>query len=104
MDPQKLLSADLITIFGMENAPQETKNAFLTKATHLVLAKVAARIEDELPAEKKSEFTALFSAQGQEEDQMRFLDAHIPNFEELVVQEALLFKAMMQKISEEVAE
>lgn len=104
MDPQKLLSADLLTVFGLENATQETKDAFLTEATRLVLAKVAARIEDELPAEKKAEFTSLFSAPNSEEDQTRFLDAHVPDFEEMVVQETLLFKVMMQKISEDEAQ
>lgn len=104
MDPQKLLSADLLTIFGLENAPEDSKSTFLTEATHLVLAKVAERIESELPPEKKAEFTSLFSASDHEEDQVRFLDAHVPDFEEIVVQETLLFKAMMQTVSEEAAE
>lgn len=95
MDAQTLLNTNIKDLLEWEAIPQEQQEAFLGHVVDLILARVARRIKDQLPEEEKAQYLALFSdsSLSSEEKRTEFLQAHVPNFGDLLLQEILLCKA-----------
>jgi len=95
MNTAEFLDASVLALVGLETAPKEEQDAFLAEATRLILLRLAARIKNELPAEKHEEFSRVFGGGASGEERAAFLEANIPDFEEILLQEILYFKAAL---------
>lgn len=82
---------NLLSLFGMENASDEEKDAFLGAATQAVLTAVVGRIEQKLPADKAEAFHRLFDTNASDEDKAAFFTAHIPDFKDILMEELTRF-------------
>lgn len=89
---QELLNLNIIDLFGLQNASEEEKKKFLEYATGLVLERVVAQIEKDLLEDKRKEFFELFKEGSPEEAKLAFLKENVPDLEEIVFEEILIFK------------
>lgn len=85
-------SFNLLSLFELEEVPDEQKDAFLTLATQAVLTAVVMHIEKKLPKEKCEEFHNLFAMNTSHEKKTVFLDTYVPDFKNIVVEEMERFK------------
>lgn len=87
-----LITANLLDAAGLSDASEEEKQEFFSKAASIVLARLVQRIEDQLPEDRRKEFFSVFSENRSDEERISFLRVHVPNFEQLFIDEALAFK------------
>jgi len=78
---------NLLSLFAMDSASEEEKDAFLTAATRAVLTAVVGRIEQKLPADKAEEFHRLFETNAPDEEKAVFFTTYIPDFKDILVEE-----------------
>lgn len=93
MNLKDIASTNLVAALGLSDLPEEGKNAFLKQAADEILVRIAARIEENLPEDKKPEFHKLFAEPHKDEERITFISREISDFETIVLKEALLFKA-----------
>lgn len=83
---------DIVKMIGLGDAPEETKQAFLERSKKIIMANVAGVIEKKLPNEKRLEFFRLFDGSASDHERTEFLRENVPNIDEIVFRESLLFK------------
>ena len=88
----RLLEFDFLKAEGLGDAPDSEKKAFLEKIGRQILYRVVERVEQSLAPEKKSEFKKLFEGTSPEEARVSFLEQNAPDFEEILMEEAVQFK------------
>lgn len=87
-----IITINLLDAAGLSGASEEEKQEFFKKAASIVLARLIERIENQLVQDKREEFFSVFSENRSDEERLSFLRAHVPNFEQLFIDEALAFK------------
>ncbi|MDP3772054.1 MAG: DUF5663 domain-containing protein [bacterium] len=95
MNTEDFLDASVLALVGLEMAPQEEQDAFLAEATRLILLRLAGRIKNELSEENGQEFEQVFGGEASGEERATFLETHVPDFENILLQEVLYFKAAL---------
>lgn len=92
---QQLLSEDLLQELQIDKLPQEQQDATLERIGAILFESVMLRAADALPEGKQEEFAALLdSEKGNDPDAlMDYLRNAMENFDELVGEEVLRFKA-----------
>lgn len=85
---------NLLSLFGLDAAPDEDREKFLAEASEKVLEAVVARIEEKLPPEKREEFYRLFEQEPptSAEEKTAFFRENIPEFADLVLAEVERFR------------
>ncbi len=87
-----IITTNLLDALGLSSAPEEEKQDFLKKAAAMVLGELVQRIKKQLPEDKQEDFLAVFSGEHSDDERLLFLRNYVPNFEELLIDEALAFK------------
>lgn len=93
MDQDSFFSDEILRVFGLHDAPEEERVAFLQSASETILTDVVRRIEAALPEDKKEEFFQLFEKPATDEEMAAFFKTYVPNFKELLVEELTRFKS-----------
>jgi hypothetical protein len=75
----------------MDTASDAEKDAFLTAASEAVLTAVVERIDERLSEDKREEFHRLFEDNEPDEEKAAFFKEYIPDFGEIVLEEATRF-------------
>lgn len=90
----EILDADLIIACGFETASDEDKAALIGRMTRVVQQAVANRVLDQIGDTEKAEIDRLMNA-NDTDGLNQFLEAHVPNFPDLVTEETVKFKRAM---------
>ena len=102
MDIQSLAQSNILKLLGFDEAPKEEQETLLRSITAMLLEDVVSRIKDELSVEAREQFFALFAdGPGSNEERLQFLKTHVPNLEEMILEETLTFKYAVQKLTED---
>ena len=96
MNHETLLQSNIVDILGLSRATKEEREREVGRAADIILESVIDRIEDGLSADKRSEFEYAFRDGTTEEERQAFLDANVPNMEQIVLAETLRFKRVAQ--------
>lgn len=97
MDIPEGFNLDILKVFGLEKSPEKW-DEFFAGATEAIMLSVVRRVERELPEEKAEEFLRLFEGAATDEEKKTFLDAHVPRFKDIIVEEVARFqKAALKK-------
>ena len=83
---------NIIAAFGLKNAPPETQREFLEDTVSTILDRVVEKIKERLNYQERQEFTRVCRTDAPETERVAFLNAHVPDFEDLIIQETLIFK------------
>ena len=104
MDIQDIAQSNILDAMGLSDASQEEQRAFIEGATKMIMDEVVDEIAKRLPDAEKEEFFRLFGGEGSADEDAKaaFLNAHVPDFEELLLQETYAFKAALTKVADEV--
>ena len=100
MTIQQLLDTNILEAFGLEKLPEAKKKEFMQKAVQYVLERSIERVKKELSPEKREEFFAIFKEGVSDEKRWKFLNEYVPNFEGIVLEELLDFKAQALEMAE----
>ncbi|MBI2055978.1 MAG: hypothetical protein HYT37_01200 [Candidatus Sungbacteria bacterium] len=92
MNIQQLFELNIFSLPGLQNMPFMEKEKLSRTFGEEILADVASSIASELSEEKAKEFADLFDTPHTPEERTAFIQANVPNFEEIVVRETLSFK------------
>lgn len=98
---EELLDLNLLEVLGLGNASEEQKREFTEKSTEVILERVVARVADAMSPDARAKFYALFKEGVSDDERWKFIDEHAPNFEEIMLEELLKFKAEALEIAEE---
>lgn len=98
---EELLDLNLLEAFGLENASEEQKREFTEKSTEVILERVVARVADAMTFDAREKFYALFEDGVSDDERWTFIDQYAPNFEEIMLEELLKFKAEALEVAEE---
>lgn len=89
---KKLVELNLLKLFDMEDAAEEEQTAFLQRCMDEIFAAVVRCIKEDLPDDKKQEFDDAFRDGVPEEQRVAFLQANVPEINEMIVNVILAFK------------
>lgn len=95
MTLDEILNVDILDALGLSHASEGEKEKALDDAATFVLMHVIKRIRLELPMSKRDEFERILQPETSNEERIAFLNAHVPDFEDMVLEEMLRFKAAM---------
>ena len=98
----ELVQLNILHVFGADKLPKEKRTQILADMTQMLLERVALRISDALGSDKKDEFFRLFGgAPSSDDEKHAFLRAHVPDFNDIVMQGVTAFKYAAAKFAEE---
>lgn len=100
MNLQEAVTKNLIMELGIDGLPQEIQEQTINQFTENVFKKIAIKIFDLLPEEKKNELLTLQS-EGDSEKIQSFLGVNIPGFENVIIQTVEEAKEEYKNIVEE---
>ena len=89
---EELSQTDIIDLAQMQQASAEDQQKFRDEAQEIVMAAVVARIAASLSDEKREEYFRIFSSNPTNNEKVDFLTSEVPNFEEILIDETLIFK------------
>ena len=92
MDSSFSFNADILKIFGLENAPAQEQEKFLDMAGQTILTQVVRRIKEQLPEDKREEFFRLFETPASDEEKKVFFATYVSNFKDILFEEVTRFK------------
>jgi hypothetical protein len=93
MTIEELFQKNLYTLPQLTQASEKEKQEFLRWAEQEIMERVAASVSLTLADEEFSQFTNLLSSKNSEPRELTdFLNAHVPEFERIFLEEALQFK------------
>jgi len=98
---EELVDINLLEAFGLGDASEEQKREFTEKSTEVILERVVRRVADAMAPDARDKFYALFKDGVGDDERWGFIDKHIPNFEEIMLEELLKFKAEALEVAEE---
>lgn len=91
-DAQTALGADIVELFGLQDAPPDEQEKFLDAASETILAEVMRKIETQLSQDKREEFYALFEKPATDEERTAFFKQYVPDFKDILMEEIIRFK------------
>lgn len=91
LNDDDMFALDLIVALGMEAEPDEEKAAFLGEVTKTLQKALFLRIHQSLDETKKQEFSQALET-GDITTMNSFLEANVPNYEDLVREETVKLK------------
>ena len=97
----ELFDLNLLEALGLERASESEKQEFTQKATQVVLESVVSRVTRDMPRETREKFYALFEEGVADDARWKFIDEHVPDFEEIMFEELLKFKAEGLEVAQE---
>lgn len=103
MDINSIVQSNILDAVGLNDAPEDEQRAFIEGAASMIMDEVVEEIAKRLPDGEKEEFFRLFGGESSADEDLKaaFLKAHVPDFDELVLQETYAFKAALAKIADE---
>jgi len=102
MTLDEIIKLNIFHLFGADELPEEKRRQILTDMTQMLLERVVMRISDGLAPDKKEAFYRIFGGAPSSDDEKRaFLGAHVADFNDIVLEEALAFKYAVAKFAEE---
>ncbi len=94
---------NLLEVFGLSSTSDADKKHFFDDISMLVMSRVILNLKKELHGIQKEEFARLFEQEALEDARATFLKKYIPDIEERIFHEALIFKQEMKRIAGEEA-
>ena len=93
-ETQQLLEMNILEAVGLQDADPAIQQRVLSEANNQILAAVIKRVEARLTPEDAREFERLFATEDDTptDEDMAFLKRHSPDLDELMIEEALIFK------------
>jgi len=98
---EELVDCNLLEAFGLGDASEEQKREFTEKSTEVVLERVVARVAAAMTFDAREKFYALFKDGVSDDERWKFIDEYAPNFEDIMLEELLKFKAEALEVAEE---
>lgn len=98
---EELFNLNLFEAFSLEDISEPQRQEITEKASLLVLEEVVRRVSENMDSDARKIFFALFEDGASDEDRWKFLDEYVPNFEEILLEEILKFKAKALEFIEE---
>lgn len=92
-DAQTALGADIVELFGLQDAPPDEQEKFLDAASEAILAEAMRKVATALPGDKREEFYSLFEKPATDEEKTAFFKQYIPNFKDIFLEEIIRFKS-----------
>ena len=99
MNFEKLAQSNILETLKLIDAPKEAQQEAVDDAMDIILTSAMDRIQDELSDEAHIEFERVFGGQNTEEERTAFLKKHVPNLEEILIQESLRYKYLAEIIT-----
>ena len=96
MNFEKLAQSNIVETLGIADAPEEERKEVIEDATDVIMQSVMDRVMDGLTDEEWLDFERVFGEDASEEERAAFLEKHVPNLEEMLVQETLRYKALAE--------
>ena len=81
------ISQNLITLLGLEHAPNEEQAAALDTASEAVIMALLQRIEERLTDAEREEFYRLLETDTTDEEKAAFFSAHAPDAKDILIEE-----------------
>ena len=97
MNPQDLLSTNIISLLGLESLSDEEKQSIIDKASELVQKRLILRLMDQLTDEQSAKLDSLA---GNATDVYAYIAEIMPNFEEVVNEEIVAVKEQMLNVAD----
>lgn len=92
---RNILDEDVFTILGLENLPQERKDALLGGMIRTVQNRITNRVMRMLSEDDRADLDGILSAGGNDVAVADFLHRKIPNFDQIAAEELARFKLEM---------
>ena len=96
MNFKELPKSNLIETLGIADAPEEERKEAIEDAADVIMQSVMDRVIDGLTDEEWLDLERVFGKDASEEERIAFLKKHVPNLEEMLVQETLRYKALAE--------
>ncbi len=96
MDFNALAQSNIISTLSLADAPKDVQREAINEATEIIFDSVTDRIKAELSGEALAQYEQVFNDHGSEEERTEFLKKCIPNFDEIVREETLRYKYLME--------
>lgn len=90
---QQIINRDIITEFGLDKLAPERQQELFGKIGELIFQGVLIRVLDSMSEEKQAELNSFLEAAGEDGGKIvSYLEANVPQFNEVVEQEIIKFK------------
>ena len=99
MNFEELTQSNIVETLGIAGAPEEKRKEAIEDATDVIMQSVMDWVMDGLTDEEWLDFERVFGEDASEEERTAFLKKHVPNLEEMLVQETLRYKALAEVIA-----
>lgn len=101
MTLQEVFELNIFSIPPFHDLPFAKKEKLGAHMSAEILEHVAEEIAKSLPKEKVKEFVLLFHSPASSDARANFINKNIPDFEEILVRETLVYKEDFKKFMEE---
>lgn len=98
-DLNNIFNINLLEIFGLSDISEEDRKRFFDDISGWVMSRVISGIKKELSEAQQAEFMRLFEQDASEDARTTFLETYVPDMEERILREALIFKSEMKRIA-----
>ena len=96
MNFEKLAQSNIMETLGIAGAPEEERKGAIEDATDVIMQSAMDRVMDGLTDEESLDFERVFGEDASEEERAAFLKKHVPNLDEILIQESLRYKALAE--------
>ena len=99
MNFEKLAQSNILETLKLTDAPKKAQDEAVEDAMEIIMESATDRIKDGLSDEALEEFERVFSGDHTESERDAFLKKHVPDFEEILVEESLRYKYLTEIIA-----
>ncbi len=104
MNVEKLAQLNMLETLNLTHASDVAQQEAVRDATEIILTSAMDRIKDQFSDDVRAEFERIFSEQGSQHQRDAFLQEHVPDLEDIMIQESLRYKYLTQIIAASVHE
>lgn len=91
-----LAQSNIINTLNLADAPKEIQREAIDEAMEIIFDSVTDRMKAELSGEALAQYEQVFRDQGSEEERTAFIKKYVPHFDEIVREETLRYKYLME--------